>query len=124
MSIWNESHVVLLRHPLDCAGRTLSFHPVELVKVIKVAHAPLGGSHDPCAFKAAGDGVASVTGAALIFPAHALLFDGSCCWLSTETAFWTASTVSFTKTVTASDQRHSLFIIHRHTRESFADVFS
>src|ERR1700676_3558356 len=57
----------------------------------------------------------------LALPADALILDGRAFRLDANQR-WIASTVGLAESVTAGDERHSLFVVHRHAEERFADI--
>ncbi|RMQ32055.1 Type II secretion system protein C [Pseudomonas syringae pv. actinidiae] len=103
------------------AGRALGQFPVEGKEIFQVLVAPLGRRRGPGHFQAAGDGVATFTGAKFVAPAKALLLKTGCFRLRTNVV-GRASTVSLAESVTTGDQRHGLFVIHGHAAEGFADI--
>src|SRR5262249_9118964 len=75
----------------------------------------------PCALEAAGDGVAALAGTVGALPADALLLDRRALGVGTDLRR-VAGAVSLAEGVTAGDQRHGLFVVHRHAPEGLADV--
>ena len=78
--------------------------------------------HRPCAFQSTGDRVRTFARAVAVFPAETLLFNACAFRFNTHIALWPSGTVCLTKGMTAGNQRHSLFVVHRHAAERFANI--
>ncbi len=113
---------IVLGHPLHGTGRALGLHPIKGEQVLEILHRERHRAGGPSAFEAAGDGVCAAAGAALVFPAEALLFHACCGWLLADAIFRALGAVRLAEGVATGDQRHGLFVIHRHAAEGFANV--
>jgi hypothetical protein len=103
------------------AGGALGEFPLVAEERLEVAHVPLGGVGLPCAFDAAGDGVASHAGAELVAPAQALLEDVGAFGLAADVAVGRGA-VGLAEGVAAGNEGDGLFVVHRHAAEGLADV--
>ncbi len=122
VGVWNGvSTGTVLRPPLIRPRRALGQFPFETEQVFQKMVAPLGRCLGPGHFQAAGDGVSALTGAKTVLPAEALLLDISGFRFSPDIVR-RPCTVGFAEGVTASDQRHGLFVIHGHATEGFTDI--
>ncbi len=110
-----------LGRPLVRAGRALGQLPIVAEQVPEEVAAPLGRGRGPGDFETAGDGVTGDAGRVLARPAESLLLDGAAFRLRTDQRGITRA-VGLAEGVTAGDQSHRLFVVHRHAREGFADV--
>src|SRR5579862_5444370 len=103
------------------ASRALGQFPVVLEKIFEVVVAPLRRGRGPNHFQTAADRVTSFARLELALPAEALLLDagsfGDCTYIGRI-----ASSVSFTESMTAGNQRNRFFVVHRHAAERFANV--
>ncbi len=104
------------------ARRTLGQFPLMLEQIFKKVIAPLRRCLTPSNFQTAGDGVATFAGAKAVLPAQALRFEAGCFRFRSHMG-GRASPMSLAKSMTARDERHGFFVVHRHASESFADVF-
>ena len=107
--------------PLLGAGRALGQLPFVLEQVVEEVVAPLRRRLRPGHFRAAGDGVGADTRSVLALPAEALILDRGAFRLGADQRR-IAGAVGLAEGVTAGDQRHGLFVVHRHAEEGFADV--
>ncbi len=103
------------------ACRALGQFPFEAKEVFEVLVAPFGRRRSPGHFQAAGNGVATLAAAEFVSPAKTLLFKASCFRLRTNVV-GRAGTVGLAEGVTTGDQRHGLFVVHRHATEGFTDI--
>ncbi len=110
-----------LRFPLLRAGRALGQLPFVLEQVIEEVVAPFRRRLRPGHFRAAGDGVGAEAAAMLAPPAEALILERRAFRLGAHQR-GVAGTVGLAEGVAAGDQRHGLFVVHRHAEERFADV--
>ena len=110
------------RFPLLRAGRALGQLPFVLEQVVEEVVAPFRRCLRPGHFRATGDGVGAEAGAILALPAEALILDRRAFRLGADQR-WIAGTMGLAEGVAAGDQRHGLFVVHRHAEERFADVF-
>ncbi|MDQ1094063.1 hypothetical protein QE400_003476 [Xanthomonas sacchari] len=113
----------VLGHPLVRAGRALAQLPVELEQVLEELVGPLRRLGGPGDFQAAGDGVAALAAAEAVGPAQALAFQVGRFRLGADVV-GRAGAVGLAEGVAAGDQRHGLFVVHRHAAEGVADVLS
>ena len=102
-------------------GRALRQLPFVAEQVPEEIVAPLRWRGGPGYFEAAADCVAAFTGAKAALPAEALLLDAGSFRRWTHQCRITR-TMGFAEGVTTGDQRYCLFVVHRHARESFADI--
>src|SRR5258705_9911274 len=109
------------RFPLLRAGGALRQLPFVLEQVLEEVVAPFRRCLRPGHFRATGDGVGAEAGAMLALPAEALILDRPAFRLDANQR-WIASTMGLAESVTAGDQRHGLFVVHRHAEERFANV--
>jgi len=116
--------LAILGNPLDRPSRTLCMHPLECEQVFEVLCRPGDRVRRPGAFQAAGDGISTLAGAALVCPAHALLLEAGCGWLGTNTFFRLARAMGLSERMPACNERHGFLVVHRHTAERLADVAS
>src|SRR5258708_36030886 len=103
------------------AGWTLRQFPFIFEQVLEEVIAPLGRRRSPDYFQAAADRITAFARLELALPAESLLLDtgGFRLWAY---QFRIASAMGFAEAVAASNERDGLFVIHRHTGESFSDV--
>ena len=113
--------VRVLGHPLLGTGRALFQFPFVLEQVVEEQVGPLGGLLRPGHFRATADGVVAETGAVAALPAQAHHFNRRRFRLRAH-QFRVTGAVGFTEGVATGDQRHGLFVVHRHAAEGFADV--
>ncbi len=109
------------RRPLMRASRAFSQFPVMPQKHVKIAIVPCRWRMRPCAFDAAGDGVAALAAAIAVFPAQTLFFDRCGFGFRPDKAV-VARAMRFAKSMPARDQRNGFFVIHRHTGKGFANI--
>src|ERR1700722_13466238 len=108
--------------PLVRTGWAFDEFPFMAKQVLQVAIAPFHGSGAPCDFQTAGDCVSAVAVAEGVFPAQALLLDGSPLGFYADILARIGSAVGFAERVPASNERDGLFVIHRHAQERLADI--
>ena len=108
--------------PLVGSGRTLVQLPLVAEQVPEEVVAPSGWRRGPCHFEAAGDCIGTFAAAAAADPAKALVFDGGCFRFRAYVRS-RAGAMCLAEGVTTGDQGNRLFVVHRHAREGFADVF-
>ena len=111
----------ILWPPLPGAGGALCQFPLMAEQHVEIAHVPLDRVRRPGTFQAAGDRVIPLAAAEAADPAKALLFDAGAFRLGTDKG-GIAGTMAFAESVSACDECDGLFVVHRHTREGFADV--
>ena len=111
----------MLRLPLMRTGRALRQFPFVAEQVPEEVVAPLRRRGGPGDFQAAADRVAAFAGAKAALPAQALLLDAGSFRLGPH-MFRIAGAVGLAEGVTAGDERHRLFVVHRHAGEGLADV--
>ncbi len=111
----------MLRYPLMRTGGALRQFPFVAEQVPEEVVAPLGRRGGPGDLQAAGDRVAAFAGAEAARPAEALLLDAGSFRLGPH-VFRIAGAVRLSEGVTAGDERHRLFVVHRHAGEGLADV--
>src|SRR5579872_1663704 len=104
---------ITLRLPLMRTGRALSQLPLVAKEILEEVVAPLRGRLCPGDFQAAADGVAALAFAKLALPAQALFFNVCRLWLGAH-QFGIAGAVGFSESVSASDERVRLLIVHCH----------
>ena len=110
-----------LRLPLMRTGRALRQFPFVAEQVPEEASAPLRWRGAPGDLQAAGDRVAAFAGAEAALPTEALLLDARRFGLRPHMGR-RAGAVGLAEGVTAGDERHRLFVVHRHASESLADI--
>ena len=107
--------------PLVRASRALGQLPLVAEQVLEEVVAPPGRRGGPGDFQAAADGVSRFAAAKTAGPAQALRLD-ACRFRLRADQCRVARTVGLAKAVTARDQRHGLFVVHRHAGEGLANV--
>ena len=107
--------------PLLVAGRALGEHPVVVHQRLEVVVVPLRRRGVPGALETAGGGVDAHAGVEAVLPAEELLLHRCALGLRAHGALG-AGAVHLAEGVTADDQRHGLFVVHRHATERLADV--
>src|SRR5690348_9115287 len=112
----------VLRSPLMRACWAFREFPVVLEQSFEVVVVPLRWRVGPCAFKAAGDSVATVPSFEVALPAEALLDDVGTFGFRTDMLGRRRSSVSLTESVSACDERNRLFVIHCHAGKGLADI--
>ena len=95
--------------------------PFVAEQVLEEVVAPLGRRSGPRDFEAAADGVFANAGAEAALPAQSLLLDRSGFGFRANMGGRRCA-VRLAEGVAAGNQRHGLFVIHRHARKGFADV--
>src|SRR5579862_2222952 len=111
----------VFRFPLLRAGGTLGQLPFIFEKVIEKMIAPLRGRLAPSYFGTSADRISSEALAILALPTETLSLDQRAFRLRAEERR-VAGAVRLAKRMAAGDQRHGLFVIHGHARESLANV--
>src|ERR1700722_4921187 len=96
----------IFRRPLMRTGRALRQFPFIAEQVGEEVVAPLRRRRGPNDFQAAADRVATMTFAKFILPSEALILDVGAFWFVAYVLSRNTSTVSFTETVTTSNQRN------------------
>ena len=115
-----RAHAVLGR-PLMGASRALGQLPFVAEQVPEEVVAPLGRRRGPGDFEPAANGVATLAGAEGVGPAKTLQFDAGGFRLGPDQRRVTRA-MGLAKGVAAGDQRHGLFVVHRHAGKGVADV--
>ena len=110
----------ILGLPLDGAGRAAGLHPFILEQVLEEEVAPLRRRLRPGDFEAAADGVLAAAGAVIADPAKALRFQAGAFRLRPLVGLGRGA-VGLAEGVAAGDERHGLFVVHRHAGEGLAD---
>ena len=110
-----------LGFPLVRTGRALRQLPFVAEQVLEEIIAPLGGRRGPGDLQAAGDGIAALAGLVIAGPADALRFDGSGLGFGALVRLGSGA-MGLAESVAARDQRHRLFVVHRHAGEGLADI--
>src|SRR5688572_287949 len=100
------------------AGREL---PLVLVEVLEEAVVPLNRVIGPGALEAAGDRVATLTGAVGVVPADPQILGGGSLRLWTDVGR-RGGAVGLAEGVATDDERNCLLVVHRHAAEGFANV--
>ena len=109
------------RLPLFRTGRALGQFPFVAEQVPEEVVAPLRRRRGPGDFRAAGDGVGADTRAVLALPAETLILERAAFRVRPDQRR-VAGAVGLAEGVAAGNQRHRLFVVHRHAEEGFADV--
>src|SRR5579862_5043999 len=104
----------ILRYPLMRAGRTLCQLPFVAEQVREEVVAPLRWRRGPGNFQAAADGVGAVAFAKLILPPEALFLNGGAFRFVAHILSRNSSAVSLSERVSAGDECHGFFVVHRH----------
>src|SRR6202035_1426090 len=112
---------IAFRLPLVCAAWALGRFPLVLEQVFEVIVTPFRRRASPGDLQAARNCVTCDTGGVGARPAEALLLNRRAFRFFTEVGAGPGS-VGFSKGVTACDQSDGFFIVHRHPRESLADI--
>src|SRR5665213_1040030 len=107
--------------PLVSAGRALAQFPLVAEESLEKAVVPFDWSRCPRAFKTAGDGVGSDTGAKTVAPAKPLLLDRCAFRLSADICR-SRRAVSLAERVATCDEGDGFFIVHCHAGKGFADI--
>ena len=110
-----------LRLPLMRTGRALRQLPFVAEQVPEEVVAPLRRRRGPGDFQTAGDRVTALARAKAALPAEALLLDGGRFRLGTHMGRG-AGAVGLAEGVTSGNERHRLFVVHRHAGKGLADV--
>src|SRR6516164_9830978 len=110
-----------LRCPLPGAGWALRQLPVVLEEIIEIAVVPLGRMVGPGAFEAAGEGVHAEAIADAVLPAQPHLLDGGGLGVGADILFLDRA-MALAERMPTGDQRHRLLVVHRHARESLANI--
>ncbi len=110
-----------LRRPLMRTSRALRQLPFVAEQVLEEVVAPLRRRRGPGDFQTAGDRIIALARAKAALPAEALLLDGGRFRLGTHMGR-RAGAVGLAEGVTASNERHRLFVVHRHASKSLADI--
>ena len=110
-----------LRRPLPGPGGALDELPLIVEEVVEVASGPGRGRGGPRAFQSTGDRVGTLAGAEAVFPAEALLLDGSGLRRRPDVVGGRRP-VALAEGMAAGDQGHRLLVVHRHPGERFPDV--
>ena len=103
-------------------GRTLGQFPFVAEQVGEEVVAPLGRRRGPGDFQTAADGVSTKTFAKFILPSEALVLDVGAFWFVAYIVSGNGSAVSFAEGMAAGNECDRFLVVHRHARESFADV--
>ena len=90
--------------------------------MIEIIVAPLRRGRRPRSFESAGDRADTVTLTERVFPAESLMFKTRACRFRADMFSRISRSVSFAEGVTTRNQRNRLFIIHRHSPESLANI--
>ena len=111
----------ILRSPLMRAGRALGQFPFVAEQIGEEVIAPLRRRRRPDDFQAAANRVAAFARAEFALPAEPLLLDAG------RFRLWAhqcriAGTVGLAKGVPAGNQRHCLFVVHRHAGEGLSNI--
>src|SRR5580698_6407306 len=112
---------VTLGLPLVCAARALRQLPFVLEQILEEVVGPLRRLAGPCDFQAAANCITRDTCGVGVRPAEPLLLDGRAFRFGTHVSGGPGA-MSLAEGVTASNQRYSLFIVHRHAAECFSDI--
>ena len=94
---------------------------VVLVQVVEEPVVPLRRLVGPCAFQPAGERMDAIAAADGVFPAEALLLEGSALGFGTD-VLRAGCTMGLAERVAADDKRNCLFVIHRHAAERLSNV--
>ena len=113
--------LAVLRPPLVRTSRTLGQLPLVAEQMREEAVAPLRGRRRPGDLEPAADGVAPNACAVAAFPAQALRLERSRLGVGTDVGRG-AGAVSLAKRVPAGNERHRLFVVHRHAAERLANI--
>ena len=113
---------IVLRRPLVRAARALRKLPVVAEQVLEEVVVPLRGCGGPGAFQAARDRVAALAGAEGVPPAETLLLEAGALGFDANVPARIGGAVSLAEGVSAGDQGHRLFVVHRHAAERLANV--
>src|SRR5690242_10631736 len=111
----------VLGNPLVLTGGALRELPFIAEQVFQEVLVPFCRIGRPGALQSAGEGVGTLAGAILVFPAQALLFDGGALRFATDIAFRTG-TVSLSERMSAGNERDRLVVIHRHAAKRLPDI--
>ena len=123
MGIRNRScSCTIFRPPLISACWTLCQFPLETKKIIKIIIIPSCWCSCPCSLKTTGNRILCIPFSKTVFPTKALLFNTSSSWFRSNIFTRISSTMRLPKSMTASNKRNSLFIIHGHATECFTNV--
>src|SRR5689334_22174085 len=109
----------VLRPPLLRAGRTRRQLPLVLEEELEEVIAPPGRCGGPGDLETAGDGVRAFAGLVSAFPAEALLLEVAALGLRADVR-GRRRAVGFAERMTAGDECHRLFVVHRHAAERLA----
>ena len=112
----------ILGGPLRRPGRALRQFPLVAEQVFEVIVIPLHRVGGPCALQSAGDRVAAAAATKAVPPAEALLLETGPFGLGADVLVGVGGAVGFTESVSPSNERNGLFVIHRHASERLPDV--
>src|SRR5882672_3368325 len=110
-----------LRCPLIGTGGALGQFLFEAEQIREEVVAPLCWCLGPDHLDAAGDRVTALAGTKTALPAEALLLDAAAFRLGTHQR-GIAGAMRLAESMTAGNQRHRLFVVHRHARERLANI--
>src|SRR5579863_7560166 len=121
--IWYRTRSrAILWNPLERPRRALAQLPLIPKKVLEEIIAPFCRRPRPDPFQPAGDGMPRISLTPAIVPAKALLFDHGRRGLFADIFPGIRRAVSLPEAMPTRNQRHGLFIIHRHPPERFPDI--
>src|SRR5947209_6102643 len=112
----------VLGSPLVRTGWALHELPLIAVQVLQVIVAPLHWSGGPCDLQPAADRVHAMAVAKVVFPAEALLLDGSALGFGADILARIGGAMSLAERVATGNQGNGFLIIHRHTGEGLPNV--
>jgi hypothetical protein len=115
--IGNDLPCAVLRTPLLRAGGALRQFPLVAEEIVEVALRPRDRRRRPRAFEAARDRLAAVAAAHRVLPTEALLFERSAFGLGADVLARIGGAVCLTERMATRDERHRLFVVHRHAAE-------
>src|SRR5579859_5804503 len=103
-------------------GGALGQFPFVAEQILEEVIAPLRRRRRPNHFQAAADRVIPFACAKFVIPAEALLLDAGGFRFGADILSRKRGAVSFAESVTASDERNRLLVIHRHAGKSLSDI--
>src|SRR5208337_2812522 len=111
-----------LGRPLLSACGALRQLPFIAEQILQVIVVPLCRVVCPCTLQAARYRIRALAAAKAVFPAQALLFDGSSFGYRTDILERIGSSMGFAEGVSAGDEGNGLLVVHRHPRECLPNI--
>ena len=114
--------ILFLGRPLRRTAWAFDKHPLVAEQVVEVSVRPFRRRRSPRAFEATGDRVDAFSFAEAVLPAEALFVEARSLGFGADVLIGVGRSVRFAERVPASDEGHRLFVVHRHSPESGANI--